>query len=442
MCGTAATQSTDELQIPVENDNQFPPENHAESDVIDGSGEGIVDTTTDISPPPELEAMEAIKHLTAEVNITPEEEIPCPKTCVCNVQGESNLFTVDCSGYGLTEFPYPIDEKTSTLNLKDNKLTEIPKSISTLKNLKVLNAENNLIMELSPGSVSELPELNVLKLANNRLIEYPNDLKNSLVLTKLEELDLGGNDMRTTLNPETFLNFKSLRKLTLPTTTKELNEDICNNLKGTLEMICTGTCGNELHDCEDTQKPIDIEDEMFVEAKLPAVLTAPDSDDNMEMEPQINSTRDNGVTNVDSGTEETPSETQTPSTAIKANSEIVSPVNNFSLRTAVYKASSEGESLQTGKPIENANQEAAPSNEENIKIGATTSDTKTGGVDKSVIGIIVAAMVVVVAGVTIKKNWSSIKKRFSSTPRPANERVANGNGSTPEEVPLQDKSPV
>lgn len=46
-------------------------------------------------------------------------------------------------------------------------------------------------------SISELPELKILKLENNRLIEYPQDLKTSFGLTKLEELELGGNDMRT-----------------------------------------------------------------------------------------------------------------------------------------------------------------------------------------------------------------------------------------------------
>lgn len=63
-----------------------------------------------------------------------------------------------------------------------------------------MKLHDNNIVPIYFQSVSELPELNVLKLANNRLIEYPNDLKNSLVLTKLEELDLGGNDMRTVNN--------------------------------------------------------------------------------------------------------------------------------------------------------------------------------------------------------------------------------------------------
>lgn len=49
-------------------------------------------------------------------------------------------------------------------------------------------------------SISELGQLTVLKLSNNRLLEFPQDLKNSFALTKLEELDLGGNDMRTVIN--------------------------------------------------------------------------------------------------------------------------------------------------------------------------------------------------------------------------------------------------
>lgn len=76
---------------------------------------------------------------------------------------------------------------------------------------------------------------------------------------------------------------------------------------------------------------------------------------------------------------------------------------------------------------------------EDASVGATTSVNKAGGVDKSVIGVIVAGMVVVVAGITIKKNWKSIKNKFSSSPRPANDRTNHTNGIAPEEVPLQEK---
>lgn len=78
----------------------------------------------------------------------------CPKPCVCRIEGTSNDFIVDCSGYDLTDFPTSINENATVLLLQKNKLKEIPKDISTLKKLKTLNADDNLIMDLAPG-VSE-----------------------------------------------------------------------------------------------------------------------------------------------------------------------------------------------------------------------------------------------------------------------------------------------
>lgn len=84
--------------------------------------------------------------------IAPEvEATSCPKPCVCHIEGDSSNFFVDCSGYELTEFPSPIDTKTTTLNIQNNKLTDIPKEVSALKNLKVLNANDNSIMDLALG---------------------------------------------------------------------------------------------------------------------------------------------------------------------------------------------------------------------------------------------------------------------------------------------------
>lgn len=90
------------------------------------------------------------------------EDTSCPQPCVCHIEGDSSDFVVDCSGYGLTEFPSPIDIKTTTLNIQNNKLTEMPKEVSALKNLKFLNANDNSIMELASG-VSN----NLAKITNN-----------------------------------------------------------------------------------------------------------------------------------------------------------------------------------------------------------------------------------------------------------------------------------
>lgn len=157
----AAAQSPDELHIPVENDNQFPPDNNVEGGetIIEGSGAGdpIVEdpddvaVTTEHSPPPPLEDVQLLVSDNIEPTANETGHTLCPKPCVCHVEGEDNSFVVDCSGYGLQEFPTPIDSKATTLNIQNNKLTEIPKEVSLLKNLKVLNANNNSIFDLVSG---------------------------------------------------------------------------------------------------------------------------------------------------------------------------------------------------------------------------------------------------------------------------------------------------
>lgn len=79
------------------------------------------------------------------------QKIPCPEKCLCSIEGEENNLVVNCAGYSLTEFPSPLDPRTTTLILNNNKLTEIPKYISSLKNLKVFNANDNSIMALAAG---------------------------------------------------------------------------------------------------------------------------------------------------------------------------------------------------------------------------------------------------------------------------------------------------
>lgn len=142
----------------METDNNFPPDKVDSSNVIEGSGAGALEepvdvtSTTEFSGPPPLEEVQ----LPISDDILPtagetEEDSSCPKPCVCHVEGESNDFVVDCSGYGLVEFPASIDSKTTTLNIQNNKITEIPKDISALKNLQVFNAESNSIMDLASG---------------------------------------------------------------------------------------------------------------------------------------------------------------------------------------------------------------------------------------------------------------------------------------------------
>ncbi|CAK1551149.1 unnamed protein product [Leptosia nina] len=357
-----------------------------------------------------------------EENSTPE--IPCPKSCLCSIEGHENNLVVNCAGSSLTEFPSPLDSRTSTLNLNNNKLTEIPNDISALKNLKVLNANDNSIMELSPGSISELPELIKLDLANNRLIEYPQDLKNSIILTKLEELDLGGNDIRTVLTPELFSPLKSLRKVTLPTTKTDFLEDLCIAFKSSLETVCAESCKEHTFECPDATA--NIEKDLF-DATLPGMI-AFDTIHSQE-------TSDTVAKNDTKIEILAPEPTKEP--------EITSTTTEFSLRSAVNEEPLDKKAFNSlvEAPKDTVHDETE------VKIGAKTSETpkQAGGVDRSVIGIVIAGMIVVVAAIAIKKNWSSIRKKFSSNPRP-NDRTPHTNGNAPEEVPLQekanDKSPV
>lgn len=161
----ALAQNDDELHFPVENDNQFPPDKHPESDgsIIEGSGadidepleeatesdaQGLTETETPAAPLLEDAQLTA---LTDNVSTAAAEEHSCPEPCVCNIEGDSYKYIVDCSGYELTELPKPLDPKTTELKLQNNKLTEIPKEISGLKNLKVLDVNDNEIMKIVSG---------------------------------------------------------------------------------------------------------------------------------------------------------------------------------------------------------------------------------------------------------------------------------------------------
>ncbi|CAH2262834.1 jg9208 [Pararge aegeria aegeria] len=439
---------------------------------------------------------------TRVVEPMPTDESSCPKPCVCITEGDSSNFIVDCSNKDLTELPTPLDLKTTTLKIHNNKLSVIPKAISGLKNLKVLDASDNLITELESGSVSELPELLSLKLANNRLLEYPKDLENTLFSNKIEELDLAGNDIKVT--PETFLNYKALRTVNLPEVTPDLLSELCTTLKETLVTVCTQSCNENSFKCADAPfhmndnsldatlpgmipfipeivKDTTVQSEEYsgnsgvqnitdttktssnLESRVTSgtlpnldallnsgiekiVITSPVSEaPETSPNPALKKTSDNmPVPDISSTSrrkefsEMTPEEPQFPETLSGAKENL--PVSDFSLRTAVNNAPQEKVALQN--IIIDTSKEPTY-NETVVTVGAKTTDIKGGGgVDKSVIAVIVAGMVIIIAVITVKKNWSSIRKRFSSDPRPNDRSGRNENGTTAEEVPLQDKSPV
>lgn len=213
--------------------------------------------------------------------------------------------------------------------------------------------------------------------------------------------------------------------------------------------MCTGSCNTEYYECLDA--PQNIDDDLL-DVALPGMI--PFEEENIDSPAGTDNLQGDFS---DIGTEETPAEQATTYETLEKSKVTDLPpaatkdgeTENDQLLRDNVKEQVEGTPVMFRAIVESPNDVAAktaiePSKTEaDVKIGATT-DAKTGGVDKSIIGLVVAAMVVIVAAIAIKKNWSSIRKRFSSTPR-ANERPgATANGTSPEEVPLQDKdkSPV
>lgn len=336
------------------------------------------------------------------------------------------------------------------------------------------------------------------------------------------------------LKPESFSNFKSLRILTLPTSTPEFAADLCTALSDSLETVCTESCSTQSLNCLDAP-PKDEDD--LLDATLPGMIAYDIADNNDDpiinttsydnADPAINTIGDdntdpviNTISNDDaepiintisddnagSGTEETPqNDAVTPSNIEEnstqenevslTNSRVNSPeevvpakfnsivdipkdvaadspkdisskdeTDAVTASTTDEKSTQENEASLTRSRVKSpeevapaklnsivdipkdvaASKDTSSKDETDVKVGATTADSNNGGVSKSVIGFIVAGMVIAVAGITIKKNWSSIRKRFSSTPRSPERAGANGNanGTAPEEVPLQDKNPV
>lgn len=217
--------------------------------------------------------------------------------------------------------------------------------------------------------------------------------------------------------------------------TPDLLNEICGALQNSLEVICVESCEAQIYECKEA---LPIINEDLIDAILPGTLESPTSDD-------ADPTLDNKPTLE---TVETPKEVTTAA-SIPTSKVTVATEGTISQISGNSRFANIPEQPTSYK--ENVIAPEAPKNEINqqtsetdLHVGATTTDGKPGGVDKTVIGLIVAGMVVIVAGITIKKNWSSIKKRFSSTPQATERAGANANGTSPEEVPLQDKdkSPV
>ena len=94
-----------------------------------------------------------------------------------------------------------------TLNLKSNRLRELPNSIGSLSTLEVFNLRNNVISHL-PESIKSLTSLKTLDLHGNKFNDITVSLSNSVT-----ELELGWNNLKSI--PNSIKSLLSLEKLGL-----------------------------------------------------------------------------------------------------------------------------------------------------------------------------------------------------------------------------------
>ena len=105
--------------------------------------------------------------------------------------------------------PYDWDEEASSINFSQNKISNVPESISNIETLEILNLDNNLLESL-PETIGNLINLKSLSLSNNHLTKIPDTIGN---LKNLKALNLANNQLKEI--PDTIGNLKNLKELYL-----------------------------------------------------------------------------------------------------------------------------------------------------------------------------------------------------------------------------------
>lgn len=130
----------------------------------------------------------------------------CPDVCTCS-DG-----VVRCSNRGLHSLPKGIPKDTTELYLEGNTLTSVPKELSSLKQLSLVDLSNNSISMLSPYTFSNMSQLATLILSYNQIRCIPVHAFDGLKSLRL--LTLHGNDL-STIPEGAFNHLTSLSHLAL-----------------------------------------------------------------------------------------------------------------------------------------------------------------------------------------------------------------------------------
>ena len=132
-------------------------------------------------------------------------------TVTKSITSLNSLKFLDLSHNVINRLPESIGSLKSLeyLYLRYNNLSDIPNSIGSLKFLKILDLKHNKLTTL-PKSISKLTSLEVLDLHGNQFNTFPTSLEG---LPSLKKLKLGLNNLKRV--PEWIKNLRSLKKLGL-----------------------------------------------------------------------------------------------------------------------------------------------------------------------------------------------------------------------------------
>ncbi|XP_011609228.2 slit homolog 3 protein isoform X1 [Takifugu rubripes] len=130
----------------------------------------------------------------------------CPDACTCSDS------VVRCSNRGLHSLPKGIPKDTTELYLEGNMLTSVPKELSGLKQLSLVDLSNNSISTLAPFTFSNMTQLATLILSYNQIRCIPVHAFDGLKALRL--LTLHGNDL-STIPEGAFNHLTSLSHLAL-----------------------------------------------------------------------------------------------------------------------------------------------------------------------------------------------------------------------------------
>ena len=124
----------------------------------------------------------------------------------------TNLKTLNISNNQITEIPKEIFNLTNLtyLDISNNKIKEIPKEIFNLTNLTDLYVSNNQISEM-PKEICNLTNLTDLYVSNNQISEIPKEIFNLTNLTNLTDLDISNNQIKEI--PKEIVNLSDLYDL-------------------------------------------------------------------------------------------------------------------------------------------------------------------------------------------------------------------------------------